>query len=390
MIYSMLNLESINNFMLRYGSYLSLFIYVIIVYIWFSRNPWGLVTKYNSIAIFLTLLLGYFLVTSADFLAKKRALYGTTGESPEGLFDFFKKSGSAIGVLFATILVIYAVMWIFSNLSTFLGYLLTGVQYMMVFGAIAIAYKLLMPSLKDAHYRLPVFLRVIKDVILYIPCLLISLADNLAGTPKSAWVLLLIEIGFIALYFLIPQIAKLPIFSKITFGKLLLDKPHYLNEAAPLNQEVMKEVVEDSKNYHYGLSTWIYIDPQPTSTNESYTQQTDLLRFGDKARIVYDGRKPRVISVYGQDNKDEQVLIAEADFPLQRWNQVVVNYDHGTMDVFVNGELINSKGGIIPWNTYEQVFAGSENGIYGGIKKIRLTDTPLTKNQIDLLYKGGI
>ena len=386
----MLNLESINNFMLRYGSYLSLFIYVIIVYIWFSRNPWGLVTKYNSIAIFLTLLLGYFLVTSADFLAKKRALYGTTGESPEGLFDFFKKSGSAIGVLFATILVIYAVMWIFANFSTFLGYLLTGVQYLMLFGAIAIFYKLLMPKLKDSHYKLPLFLRVFKDAILYIPCLLISLADSLAGTPKSAWVLLLIEIGFISLYFLIPQIAKLPIFSKISFGKLLLDEPHYLNEAAPLNQEVMKEVVEDSKNYHYGLSTWIYIDPQPTSTNESYTKETDLLQFGDKARIVYDGRKPRVISVYGQDNKDEQVLIAEADFPLQRWNQVVVNYDHGTMDVFVNGELINSKGGIIPWNTYDQVFAGSENGIYGGIKKVRLTETPLTKNQIDLLYKGGI
>lgn len=390
--------EKIYSFLNNYGSYLSLGIYIILIIVWFTKNPWGLVTKYNSIAIGLTLILGYLLVTTSNFLTKKKALYGSNNSNSNSnsnlsnaptLLDALMKSSSLLGIIVGIIIFIFVIQWIVSNFSSFLGYSLYFVNALILFGLIAIVYKFVSPLLGNSKTKLPAIIELIKNIILYIPCLLIDLADNIAGTPKSAYVLLIFETILIMTYFIIPKLLKSNLFED-QFGLLLLDKPQYLNKNVPLNMENMENIIENSKNYHYGISSWIWINPQPPSTNPSYARETELLKFGEKCSINYDGKNPDKIIVRALNGRNDKELIAKTDIYLQKWNHVVINYDHGTVDVFVNGKLVDSKGGIVHWMVYEQIIAGTNNGIYGGIKNIRVLDKPYTKNQINLIYKGEL
>ena len=77
-------------------------------------------------------------------------------------------------------------------------------------------------------------------------------------------------------------------------------------------------------------------------------------------------------------------VVARPQIPLQRWNKIVLNYDHGTLDIFINGELVHSQQNT-QLLSLATISAGSQNGINGGIKDVRWFDKPLTKNQIDLV-----
>ena len=54
----------------------------------------------------------------------------------------------------------------------------------------------------------------------------------------------------------------------------------------------------------------------------------------------------------------------------QKWNNMVIKYDRGTMDVFLNGELVGSRPSIAPYMTYETIQVGSNNGLAGGISNV--------------------
>ena len=52
---------------------------------------------------------------------------------------------------------------------------------------------------------------------------------------------------------------------------------------------------------------------------------------------------------------------------LQKWNNIIINYTGGTMDVFLNGDLVSSTKNIIPYSTLDNLTIGEDNGIKGGI-----------------------
>lgn len=82
-----------------------------------------------------------------------------------------------------------------------------------------------------------------------------------------------------------------------------------------------------------------------------------------------------------------QEIYETKDVRLQTWNNMVVNYDHGTMDVFLNGVLVGTRGGIAPYMTFDTVVAGSRNGLHGGICNVMYYNTVLPLSSISLLYK---
>jgi len=87
--------------------------------------------------------------------------------------------------------------------------------------------------------------------------------------------------------------------------------------------------------------------------------------------------------------KNTQVEVFETKNVIyQRWNHIVVNYDSGFIDVFLNGELVGSKSGVAPYMNFDTIVAGAYNGIEGGICNVVYYEEILKKSEIVLMYKA--
>jgi hypothetical protein len=368
----------VNEFFIGYGGYVSLILYVLLAYAWFAYNPFGIITKFKAIAIVLTLVIGYFVVMTSDFAWARGQFFGQPSSSPS-LGHWFKLSGSAIGILFAVGVVLFGMFWVVSNFGRFIALLVHGTYYLAIIGALGILYRVLAPMFTNV--KTPAFIELIKNVVFYLPCLFIDLIDNIAGTKRSIWILMLVEIAVIALYFLLPILMK----SKyLKIGTVLVQEPQYLNNPSSFDPDALREISEKSKELlHYAITADVWINPQPTSTSLAYTRDTNILSFGDRLKVEYNGKSPRELIVKAMEGK-EMMVVARPQIPLQRWNKIVLNYDHGTLDIFINGELVHSQQNT-QLLSLATISAGSQNGINGGIKDVRWFDKPLTKNQIDLI-----
>ena len=279
-------------------------------------------------------------------------------------------------------------------------------------------------------------LALLKETVFYLPCLIAdAIAESKkewAATPLIVWLVLILEAIFIGAYFLLPRLVA---YTESWESEQLLPKPVYLNYVTPLGdiqQEVAQarqdkiearkkrldqtaatmmsagekrfiagwdrfvsevksvlspgSVTKNDYSLNYSVSCWFRINPQPTSAKSSYTTFANILDYGGRPRIEYSMalRTLRVREVlYGK----KQMVIAEYDaLPLQRWNNIVINYDGATMDVFLNGELIGSKPGVTPCIDGGKVVAGSQYGLEGGIVNVQYLGDTLKIGDIRARY----
>lgn len=365
--------------LINYGGYISLVLYLYLAYTIFSNNPYNVITSYNALSILVALIIGFIVITTSNFAQARGNLFGEDSANPS-LKNWLAKSGGSLSILLIVGFVLYGFFWILTNFGRFLSLLPNVAFYFSLVIGLGIIYKFIQPKLEKL--REPTVIQLIKSIIFYIPCLLIDFIDNIAGTKKSVWFLLIIELCIIALYFIIPKILE----SKyLQLGQVLSKEPQYLNNIVSMNNEKLNEILESSKDkLHYALSADIWITPQPTSTNVSYTKDTNLLSFGDRLHIEYNGKtSPQHLIIKALDGQ-ETIEVARPKILLQKWNTVVLNYDHGILDIFINGELIHSQPNV-PYMTAASVHAGSRNGIHGGIKDIRFFNKPLSKNELSII-----
>jgi hypothetical protein len=169
--------------------------------------------------------------------------------------------------------------------------------------------------------------------------------------------------------------------------------------------------------YKYAISGWFYLNPQPPNTNPSYNKYTNIIKYGNKVRLEYNGKKNslRVMAEVassnadaaannaaavnnaaagGQTNDDEMdvknksVVVYESnDVIYQKWNNIVFNYNEGYIDVFLNGVLVGSYAGVAPYMRLDEIVTGSERGLYGGICNVSYYNSTLTEKNIRLNYK---
>ena len=93
--------------------------------------------------------------------------------------------------------------------------------------------------------------------------------------------------------------------------------------------------------------------------------------------------------IQGKDGED--IIYKSQDvseFKLQKWNHFCINYDKGTLDVFLNNKLIASKPGIVPYVTSDVISCGSAGGIEGGICNVRYYNKILSQSQIYSEYES--
>jgi hypothetical protein len=152
----------------------------------------------------------------------------------------------------------------------------------------------------------------------------------------------------------------------------------------------------DRFSYKYALSGWFYINPQPPNTNNAYNTYTNILKYGEKVQLQYNGKLNilRVMAaVQSKDNatntKNTSVEVYKTnDIMYQKWNNIVINYDAGDLDVFLNGLLVGSMSNVVPYMSFDSVVAGATNGIMGGVCNVNYYKDTLSEKNIKMTYKS--
>jgi len=338
----------------------------------------------------LTTFIGFILIMSIWFVKQTDSLSSISTASPS-LLGFIGKIFGVVLFLAFIVVAIYllnmffgAVSW--SHMVTLL------IVCLLVFILIAILIKVFYKkSLVNDENTIAA---LIKNCLLYIPCLIIQLTDYLkyeySITTRPSVILLFVMIIIITIHFLLPYLK-----SKLNDanGKQLVTTPIYTNVYKILGsyEELSGSINSQSEtkyDYRYALSFWFYVNPQPPSTNNNYSKYTSVLNYGNKPNILYKSDENKVMIKMTQGHNKKKKIFIEKTLPLQKWNHFVVNYSGGTLDVFLNNELVGSKIKVVPFMTHDVVSSGEVNGIHGGICNVKYFDYTLLKNDISNIYNS--
>ena len=192
-------------------------------------------------------------------------------------------------------------------------------------------------------------------------------------------------------------------------SKILLNKPYYINKVkylglyenlkgapVPEGSYNVKSGVADEYNYNYGLSCWIYILPQGSEYGVGYSQCTKVFDYGSKPTIWYnpDKNKLTITVKTKKSNKNENgtcdndIVYTSTELPLQRWNNFVINYIGGTLDIFINNKLVASVENVIPYMSPDNISIGDTPGISGSVAAVAYFSQPISKSKISILYNN--
>jgi hypothetical protein len=140
--------------------------------------------------------------------------------------------------------------------------------------------------------------------------------------------------------------------------------------------------------YHYSISCWVFFN-----TIETTKKQT-ILTFGLKPSLYYMPENSELIV----EVKDKNVIKNKFNRPttiyktnnilFQRWNHIVMNYNYGQFDLFINNNLVTTTNLLPVMSPQEMLIVGSsENSNVGGICNMKYYNIPLTASKINSIYK---
>lgn len=366
-------------------------IYIIVLYLIVKNDLTAHTKEYEGLYIFLAML-GFFLLIMVFVWAKRKDLFfgPNSNSSSTTWWGFVLKCLGVIAFFAVSLGIILGILYAAGHMPDFISGLLVVVNLIIIAGIIA-AIVLFTKQNQVLFTNDKTWKGLLTNIIFYLPCIWIEIIEYFKEqwkiTTPTAWCILGIDIVFIILY--IYKDAIYNFFFKPK-GTLLLNDPEYLNKEMELgsfenlNEDINTE--DESFNYNYAISSWIYINYQGPNSNPSYSTYTNLLSYGNKPNIEYNGLNNilRITMPEGQDGT--KIIYKEKDFKMNKWNHFLINYVGGTLDVFLNGELVTSQPEVVPYMTFDKVKSGANPGIHGGICNIEYFKHSLSKSTIQSLY----
>ena len=185
---------------------------------------------------------------------------------------------------------------------------------------------------------------------------------------------------------------------KMAYNKDEMEAKEYLEKTESSIMGKIKSLLGDKKKkkikvneypfkYSYGISFWFFIEAQPPNVGGAYAKFVNILNYGGKPSIKYKGDNNELkVSFKMKDENSREILLYDK-LKYQKWNHFIVNYDHGTVDVFINNELVASEPGIAPYMVHDEVVVGEKNGINGGIKDVKYFPEPIDLKTINYLFR---
>jgi len=371
-----------------------------------KRQQW--LIDYKGI-IDLILLTGPFhIVLLAFFFQRRKELFSNPGasapaahsERPSALKYLFKV-GSSMDLLMLAGALVALIVWIIKSYQTSDTKATTVIDVLLICVALAGAYKYVVPYFSKRSVALPGILRIVKELVLYLPCLILRLVDwvkfQYKITTKTVWILLGVEVVLIIARFLIPWIMEKALNHR---SKVLLRGPEYLDREHPIGTYENLHADRDTEkngpfSYNYAISSWFYMNPQPPNVSKAAGENTPILDYGGKPTVFYNG-STNTLTVTMQKAKGKHVddgkrtihLLDGYKMPLQRWNHIVLNMKGGTLDIFINGELVMAGAEAVPAMSFDNLVIGSANGVQGAAANVHYYKEPMSLTQISLAYNA--
>jgi hypothetical protein len=179
---------------------------------------------------------------------------------------------------------------------------------------------------------------------------------------------------------------------------ILNNKPIYINKktifvvnSAMGSYENLKGD-ESDHNYNYGLSSWIFLMAQPPSYGVGYSKFTKVLDYAGKPTIWYNPEINTLkitTNVYKKDSASiPKIVYKTTKLPLQKWNNIVINFVGGTLDVFINKKLVASVSNLIPYMSNDAINIGDNPGISGAVANVTYFSRPISQQKIAFFYNN--
>jgi len=374
-----------------YGSILFV-LFLIGMTILITTYPGGFLNDKISAPVLIILLLVCIIwsLLLISFLFPEFSAKGTDSAN----MSLFKR---AILALFGFVISGLIVFWLVYNIqhlsgqSSIISFILNIILVLIVLGLV---YKLINVDLPVGNTKKNSFFNMIFNFAFYIPCAFSGLFDTIGqfitgqynSTNAGSLLMLLVAVIILVIYFSSPVIIN-----KISQqgGKQLVNKPVGLDKLFSLGTyEVLNGTSQ--YDYQYAISSWFYLDS--AGSNNKYTS---ILNFGNKPNILYNGSENTLMITMEQkepnklsdtDQNGNMIIYKHANVPLQKWNHFIINYSGGIMDIFLNGELVKSVNGVVPYYTLDDLTIGENNGLKGGICNVVYFKKALTRSNIYYVY----
>ena len=318
--------------------------------------------------------------------------------------NLFKRSLLALFGIVISGLIIFWLVYGIQNLSGKTGTTSFILNILIVVMVLGLIYKTINVNLPEGNSNKNAFFSLIGNTLLYIPCLFSGVFDYMGkvttgginSETTGSLLMLLVSLGLIVAYFKMPSVFNT---LNVQGGEQLVNKPVYTDSKYSLGsyQELNGS---DKADYQYAISSWVFVDAAPPNTNSSYSKFTSLLNFANKPNVLYNGTTNTLMITTDQKNLKEvtknklidfddngnRIIYKNSDFLLQKWNNIIINYNGGVLDIFLNGELVKSDIGVVPYMTYDNLTIGEDDGIKGGICNVVYFKQALNSSNIYYLY----
>jgi len=144
-----------------------------------------------------------------------------------------------------------------------------------------------------------------------------------------------------------------------------------------------KPSVIDGNMYHYSCSFWVYFN-----TLEFCAEKQLVVSFGTKPSLYYTpSTQELTVEINEGETTNRRQLYKTKKVLYQRWNHVVFNYQYGTLDLFINNNLVGTYNALTQMYSDELFRVGSKNNKnIGGICNMKYYEYPLTADKIEKIY----
>ena len=317
--------------------------------------------------------------------------------------NLFKRSLLALFGIVISGLLIFWIVYNIQNLSGSSSIVRFVLNLLIIIIVLGLIYKTINVKMPAGNSNKNAFFSLIMNTLFYIPCLFNGLFDFVGkltlGTKSEimgSLLMILVLLILIVIYF-----SSSTVFNMFNSqgGKQLVNKPVYTDTNYSLGNYIELNG-SDNPDYQFGISCWVFVDAFPPNTNSSYNKYTSLLNFANKPNVLYNGSTNTLMITSDQKNLKEvtrnklidfdennnRIIYKKSNFLLQKWNNLIINYDGGVLDIFLNGELVKSDIGVVPYMTYDNLTIGEDDGLKGGICNVIYFNRALNNSNVYYLY----
>lgn len=399
----MANQEKENLFYKRLKYILILVVFLLLITALYIVNPFNIIKNYSGIVIFLSIFIGAFIITMLSWYnyayKKDSKEIVITEETKPPPINYFYKSLIFLFLGAISAVILYFFIYFINPLSsqnTLVTFILNVIIIIIILALIHKIFNI------NNNSNIFTFIIYVFSLILKFFITIFDFFKKLFLSPKnfdynSATIsILLLSFALIILYLLY----KIPYWvQKINLqgGIQLINLPVNL-----FNRNIIASYKQltggDTFEYQYAISFWVFINSYPPN-GYSYGSFISLLNYGDKPNILYNAQKNSLMVTVQQtefvdrnnnkfdlDENGNRIIYIKENFLLQKWNNIIINYSGGTLDIFLNGELVKSTIGVIPYMSLDNLIVGAENGIGGGISNLVYYNNSLTSSNIYYIY----